>query len=66
MKEAIEAMKSERARTQWAHLGSSRQSRGLLTSATDICDMFLESATIVSTKGRNGRFETRISAEAAS
>lgn len=31
---------------------------GLLPTATDICDMFLEDGVIVSTAGRNGNFES--------
>lgn len=36
---------------------------GLMTSATDICDMFMEEGTIVSTKGREERFQASIEAE---
>lgn len=35
---------------------------GLLTAATDICDMFLEEGNIVSTRGRDGLFFSSISA----
>ncbi len=36
---------------------------GLLTAATDICDMFLDDGEIVSTKGREGRLFSAITAK---
>lgn len=35
---------------------------GLLSAATEICDMFMDDGVIVSTKGRMGRFENSVSA----